>query len=112
VSVSVAVAACARRLGIPVDAPRVLHDGYNLVVHLAPAPVVAKVMTLFAGDDAAYWRDVAAREVAVAAHPAVLRGTGGGRTRGDRSRPTPCGRYVLLLMGAGDSGRRGPPDAR
>src|SRR3954470_4347455 len=32
----------ARSLGLPADDPVVLADGANVVVHLAPAPVVAK----------------------------------------------------------------------
>ena len=32
--------------GIAVDEPRVLHDGANVVVHLQPAPLVARVATL------------------------------------------------------------------
>ena len=35
----------ARKLGIECTRPRVLHDANNTVVHLAPAPVVAKVAT-------------------------------------------------------------------
>jgi Ser/Thr protein kinase RdoA (MazF antagonist) len=38
-----AARAVARARGLPADDPRVLADGANLVVHLAPAPVVAKV---------------------------------------------------------------------
>jgi aminoglycoside phosphotransferase (APT) family kinase protein len=41
-----AAAAVARAHGIAVDDPRVLHDGANVVVHLAPAPLVARVATL------------------------------------------------------------------
>lgn len=37
-----AVRAVARAHGLPTDDPRVLADGANVVVHLAPAPVVAK----------------------------------------------------------------------
>jgi len=57
-----AVAAAHR---LPTGAPRVLADGANLVVHLAPAPVVAK-----ASASGRHVRDAAdwlAREVAVAA---------------------------------------------
>jgi Ser/Thr protein kinase RdoA (MazF antagonist) len=36
------VRAVARAHGLPTDDPRVLADGANVVVHLAPAPVVAK----------------------------------------------------------------------
>lgn len=43
-----AAVALGRALGLPVDAPRVLHLGSNAVVHLAPAPVVARVARLTA----------------------------------------------------------------
>ena len=38
-----AAVVAARRRGIRVDEPRVLKDRRNLVVHLAPSPVVARV---------------------------------------------------------------------
>lgn len=38
-----AATAVAAQLGVPVDAPVVLADGANVVVHLQPSPVVAKV---------------------------------------------------------------------
>ncbi|SDC48118.1 Phosphotransferase enzyme family protein [Geodermatophilus telluris] len=38
--------AVAATHGVRVREPRVLHDGVNAVVHLAPAPVVARVATL------------------------------------------------------------------
>ena len=38
-----AASAVARRSGLRVDDPQVLSDGANVVVHLRPAPVVAKV---------------------------------------------------------------------
>jgi phosphotransferase family enzyme len=38
-----AAVAVARRLGLPVEAPRVLGEHSNLLVHLAPTPVVARV---------------------------------------------------------------------
>ena len=40
-----AALAVARSLGLPTGTPRVLSDRYTLVVHLAPAPVVARVPT-------------------------------------------------------------------
>ncbi|SFT70364.1 Phosphotransferase enzyme family protein [Geodermatophilus amargosae] len=43
---AVAAVAVAAAHGIRCDAPRVLHDGVNAVVHLTPAPVVARVATL------------------------------------------------------------------
>ncbi|HJE60465.1 MAG TPA: aminoglycoside phosphotransferase family protein [Nocardiopsis listeri] len=36
----------ARELGLTVTDPRVLHDVFSVVVHLAPAPVVARVPTV------------------------------------------------------------------
>ena len=41
-----AASAVAAAHGVRADAPQVLHDGVNVVVHLAPAPVVARVATL------------------------------------------------------------------
>lgn len=40
-----AAVGCARELGLPAGEPRLLHDGANVVLHLAPAPVVARVAT-------------------------------------------------------------------
>src|SRR5689334_16146947 len=40
-----AAAACARRLGVRVDEPLLLHDASNVLVHLRPAPLVARVAT-------------------------------------------------------------------
>ena len=54
-----------RELGIEVRQPRILKDSNNTIVHLAPAPVVAKVGT-------SHFRDAKleslARELAVATH--------------------------------------------
>jgi hypothetical protein len=56
-----AAVAVAREHGLHVDEPRVLKDAHNLVVHLAPAPVVARV-----GQDMTELRPgVRARELAV-----------------------------------------------
>ncbi len=38
----------ARELGVPVDRPEVLADRSNLVIHLKPSPVVARVATMTA----------------------------------------------------------------
>jgi len=38
-----AAQAVARRHGLPCHKPRLLHDANNVVVHLAPSPVVAKI---------------------------------------------------------------------
>ncbi|MFE7119062.1 aminoglycoside phosphotransferase family protein [Streptomyces sp. NPDC057654] len=54
-----------RRLGLRADEPRVLHDVFNVLVHLAPDPVVVRVPTLAltsAAEQAAKQRD----ELAVA----------------------------------------------
>jgi hypothetical protein len=60
-----AAIALAREQGLPADDPRVLSSRGNLLVHLAPAPVVARVATLTAWtrSDPFVWL---AREVAVA----------------------------------------------
>ena len=42
----IAARAVAAQHGIAADGARVLRDGINVVVHLAPAPVVARVATL------------------------------------------------------------------
>jgi hypothetical protein len=55
----------ARRYGIAAERPRVLHDANNVVVHLAPSPVVAKVCPATSGDRA--WRKLAL-ELDVARH--------------------------------------------
>jgi Ser/Thr protein kinase RdoA (MazF antagonist) len=59
----------AHELGIGVEGPRILSDEQNLLVHLSPSPVVARVATRIAWSrpDPAAWL---AREVAVASHAA------------------------------------------
>jgi hypothetical protein len=59
-----AVQSVARQYRIPADRLRVLHHANNVVLHLAPSPVVAKV-SLTAG--AAAWKKLAG-EVAVGRH--------------------------------------------
>ena len=49
----------ARAAGLPADDPEVLHEGANVVVHLRPAPVVARVTVSLA-------RGVAALETELA----------------------------------------------
>lgn len=68
-----AAVALASRLGLPGERPVVLSSRGNLLVHLAPAPVVARVATLTAWTrrDPAAWL---AREVAVAGYAAVRGG--------------------------------------
>ena len=66
----------ATSLGVPCDSPVVLHDGSNVVVHLRPSPVVARVATLTAdvrpGVEAWLTRDVAvARHLAARGVPAT-----------------------------------------
>jgi phosphotransferase family enzyme len=60
-----AAAACARRLGLRVDDPLLLHDASNVLVHLRPAPVVARVATTTAMSRGGGGEHLA-REVAVA----------------------------------------------
>ena len=61
-----AVLAVAEEVGVHVGAPVVLHDGSNLLVHLKPAPVVARVPNVTGAVRAgADWLE---REVAVAGH--------------------------------------------
>jgi hypothetical protein len=64
----------ATSLGVPCDSPTVLHDGSNVVVHLRPSPVVARVATLTAdvrpGVSAWLTRDIAvARPLAACGLP-------------------------------------------
>ena len=58
----------AKELGVDGISPVILGDAGNLIVHLAPHPIVARVAKLFAGDDADAWRGILAREVRVAQH--------------------------------------------
>src|SRR4051794_20797660 len=61
-----AALAVAEELGVRVGAPVVLHDGSNLLVHLSPAPVVARVPAVTGiVRPGAGWLQ---REVAVAGH--------------------------------------------
>lgn len=60
----------ARAHGIDAD-PLVLHEGVNVLVHLRPAPVVARVATLTAAVRAGGAERWLAREVAVATHAAA-----------------------------------------
>jgi hypothetical protein len=53
-------------MGIASSEPKVLADGLNMIVHLVPYPIVARVMTLFEEDDSLYCRDILAREIDVA----------------------------------------------
>ncbi|MEU3605683.1 aminoglycoside phosphotransferase family protein [Streptomyces sp. NPDC035033] len=46
-----AAAAAARDLGLTVTEPRVLHDVFSVVVHLAPSPVVARIPTVLPRTD-------------------------------------------------------------
>lgn len=62
-----AAVAVGRRVGLPVRDPVVLSDAFNLVVHLAPSPVVARVPTVTARlrPDVLEW---VRREIAVGTH--------------------------------------------
>jgi hypothetical protein len=68
-----AAAALVRRLGLPAGEPVMLSSRGNLLLHFAPAPVVARVATLtaFSRRDPFAWL---AREVAVAAYVAARGG--------------------------------------
>jgi hypothetical protein len=59
-----AAAAVAATCGLPLDAAVVIYSGSNVLVHLRPAPIVARVMTetVVLHDDPARWL---AREVSV-----------------------------------------------
>ena len=58
----------AREHGVEVDAPRILQDWNDTIVHLAPAPVVARVRTSWLDDEP---EQTFARELAVVAHAAA-----------------------------------------
>jgi len=60
-----AAQAIARRHGIAAEEARVLHDANNVVVHLAPSPVVAKLCPATPGDRG--WRKLAV-ELEIARH--------------------------------------------
>lgn len=55
----------AQRHGIAAEQARVLHDATNVVVHLAPSPVVAKICRASVGDHG--WRKLAT-ELEIAGH--------------------------------------------
>ncbi len=54
--------------GMRLEEPVVLSDAGNLTLWLRPYPLVARVATLFSGDDAEFWGEVWQRELRVAAH--------------------------------------------
>jgi hypothetical protein len=57
----------ARDLGLVVSDPQILHDGFSVIVHLAPSPVVARVpVVLPPGLDSVAQRQRQSRELAVA----------------------------------------------
>ena len=64
----VEVLSVAKQLGVDGISPVILGDAGNLIVHLDPHPIVARVAKLFAGDDADVWQGILAREVRVARH--------------------------------------------
>jgi Ser/Thr protein kinase RdoA (MazF antagonist) len=66
----VAAAELARAHGLRVDEPHLLSNGFNVIVHLAPAPVVARIASVTAAlrpRPAEYL----ARDVAIASHAAA-----------------------------------------
>ncbi|WP_167815103.1 phosphotransferase [Sporolactobacillus shoreae] len=48
--------------------PNVLSDTGNLIVHLSPYPVVARIIKLSSEDDSDFWKNVLIRELHVAEH--------------------------------------------
>jgi hypothetical protein len=66
-----AAVAVARAHGLPCDRPVVLHDRCNVLVHLAPSPVVARVATETAAARGPAIGDFLAREVALGRHLAA-----------------------------------------
>ena len=68
--------ACARQVGLPADDPHVVAEGYSVRVHLRPAPVVTRVLTLgtLLRGPALPWlqREVAVAEYAAAHGAAVV----------------------------------------
>lgn len=58
----------AANLGLAHVKPVVLGDAGNLIIHLSPFPIVARVAKLFPGDDSLFWRDVWDREIHVVRH--------------------------------------------
>ncbi len=64
-----AALAVADELGLAVDTPEVLAEGFNLVVHLAPSPIVARVPILIDRREEA--RTGLERDLAVSAHAAA-----------------------------------------
>ncbi len=62
------VVCSAENFGLTGIRPQVLSDAGNLIVHLIPYPVVARVATLFPGDDASIERHIFERELRVANH--------------------------------------------
>lgn len=71
-----AATAVARDHGLPVSDPLVLHDGVNVVAHLRPAPVVARVATLttlLRDGDRSFRREVALAGALAAAGAPVIR---------------------------------------
>jgi hypothetical protein len=57
-----------KKLGFSNIHPVVLNDAGNLIVHLAPYPIVARVIKLSAEDDADFWKNILGRELKVAQH--------------------------------------------
>jgi hypothetical protein len=63
-----AALAVANDLGLAVETPQVISEGFNLIVHLAPHPIVARVPKLV--DDAEAARTRLERDLRVSAHAA------------------------------------------
>jgi molybdopterin-guanine dinucleotide biosynthesis protein A/GNAT superfamily N-acetyltransferase len=67
-----------RAHGVDAEAPRILQDWNDTIVHLAPAPVVARVRTSWLDEDgeATFAREVAVAEHAAARSAPIVRPTG------------------------------------
>ena len=59
------VTAVSEHLGIKGIYPIVLSNRGNFIVHLAPYPIVARVVKLFDGDDPNFWREIWLKELKV-----------------------------------------------
>jgi molybdopterin-guanine dinucleotide biosynthesis protein A/GNAT superfamily N-acetyltransferase len=89
-----AAASAARAHGVSVDAPRVLRDWNDTIVHLSPAPVVARVRTSWLDDRG---EPTLADEIAVARHALGRGGPVVAPTRVPPSGPHRVGGVVLTF---------------
>ncbi|MCO7126426.1 aminoglycoside phosphotransferase family protein [Sporolactobacillus shoreicorticis] len=57
-----------KKLGFSNIHPVILNDAGNLIVHLSPYPIVARIMKLSPEDDRDFWKGILARELKIAQH--------------------------------------------